>query len=151
MSHAEEFTPHVLAVYSAQTKYLALFELLKKLTIFPLCFLLPSQNSVDEKHRAKVYWDELVYAKNTEVRVNTIDVRKINKEDNKVTLLEMSCPWMENREAKDSKMTMRYAPLGCHSVACVSCELKMQKCRSGDDNIILDVLRGASMNTAKCI
>ena len=63
----------------------------------------------------------------------------------------MSCPWMENREAKDSKMTMRYAPLGCHPVACVSCELKMQKCRSGDDNIILDVLRGASMNTAKCI
>ena len=108
-------------------------------------------NPVDEKHRAKVYWDELVYAKNTEVRVNTIDVRKINKEDKKVTLLEMSCPWMENREAKDSKMTMRYAPLGCHSVACVSCELKMQKCRSGDDNIILDVLRGASMNTAKCI
>ena len=66
-------------------------------------------------------------------------------------LTKIKAAVMENREAKDSKMTMRYAPLGCPSVACVSCELKMQKCRSGDDNIILDVLRGASMNTAKCI
>ena len=98
MSHAEEFTPHVLAVYSAQTKYLALFELLKKLTIFPPLFSPTEPNPVDEKHRAKVYWDELVYAKNTEVRVNTIDIKKINKGDKKVTLLEMSCPWMENKK-----------------------------------------------------
>ena len=130
---------------------LFLFELLKRTDNIPPWFSPSEPKPVDENQRAKAYWDELVYAKNTEVRVNTIDVRKINKEDKKVTLLEMSCPWMENREAKDSKMTMRYAPLGCHSVACVSCELKMQKCRSGDDNIILDVLRGASMNTAKCI
>ena len=66
---------------------------------------------VDENQRAKAYWDELVYAKNTEVRVNTIDIKKINKGDKKVTLLEMSCPWMENREAKESEKTMRYAPL----------------------------------------
>ena len=66
---------------------------------------------VDEKHRAKAYWNVLVYAKNTGVRVNTIDVRIINKKDKKVTLLEMSCPWMENREAKESEKTMRYVPL----------------------------------------
>ena len=53
----------------------------------------------------------LVYLRNTEVRVNTIDARIINKEDKKVTLLEMSCPWMENREAKESEKTMRYVPL----------------------------------------
>ena len=111
MSHAEEFTPHVLAVYSAQTKYLALFELLKKTDNVPPLFSPTEPNPVDEKHRAKAYWDVLVYAKNTEVRLTTIDVRKINKEDKKATLLEMSCPWMENREDKESKKTMRYAPL----------------------------------------
>ena len=156
MSHAEESTPHVMAGCStlAQIKYLARHNSLwdaKKTDNIPPWFSPTEPKPVDQNQRAKVYWDELVYAKKTEVRVNTIEVRRINKEDKKVTLLEMTCPWMENREAKDSKMTMRYAPLGCHSVACVSCELKMQKCRSGDDNIILDVLRGASMNTAKCI
>ena len=98
-------------------------------------------NPVDEKHRAKAYWGVLVYAKNTEVRLTTIDVRKINKEDKKATLLEMSCPWMENREEKESKKTMRYAPLRRF-------ELKMQKWPRGD-NIIVDVFGGASMNTAK--
>ena len=87
-----------------------LLELLKKNTI-PPWFSPTEPKPVDENQRAKAYWDELVYAKNTEVRVNTIDVRKINKEDKKVTLLEMSCPWMENREAKESEKTMRYASL----------------------------------------
>ena len=86
-----------------------LFELLK--TIFPLGFFPTEPKPVDENQRAKAYWDEPVYAKNTQVRVNTIDVRKINKGDKKVTLLEMSCSWMENREAKESEKTMRYAPV----------------------------------------
>ena len=88
-----------------------LLELLKKKSTIPPWFSPTGPKPVDENQRAKAYWDELVYAKNTEVRVNTIDVRKINKEDKKVTLLEMSCPWMENREAKESEKTMRYAPL----------------------------------------
>ena len=66
---------------------------------------------VDENQRAKAYSDVLFYAKNTEVSVNRIDVRIINEEDKKVTLLEMSCLWMENREAKESEKTMKYAPL----------------------------------------
>ena len=116
MSHAEESTPHVLAGCSAlaQTKYLARHNSLwvaKKTDNIPPWFSPTEPKPVDENQRAKAYWDELVYAKNTEVRVNTIDVRKINKEDKKVTLLEMSCPWMENREAKESEKTMRYAPL----------------------------------------
>ena len=116
MSHAEESTPHVLAGCSAlaQTKYLARHNSLwvaKKLTIFPPWFSPTEPKTVDQNHRAEAYWDELVYAKNTEVRVNTIDIKKINKGDKKVTLLEMSCPWMENREAKESEKTIRYAPL----------------------------------------
>ena len=114
MSHAEEFTPHVLAVYSAQTKYLARHNSLwvaKKTDNIPPLFSPTEPNPVDENQRAKAYWNVLVYAKNTEVRLTTIDVRKINKEDKKATLLEMSCPWMENREEKESEKTMRYAPL----------------------------------------
>ena len=83
-----------------------LFELLKKLIIFPLGFLPPNENQ-----RTKAYWDVPVYAQNTEVRVNTMNVRIINKEDKKFTLLEISCPWMENREAKESEKTMRLVPL----------------------------------------
>ena len=112
MSHAEESTPHVLAGCSAlaQTKYLARHNSLwvAKKTDNILSWFSPTEpKPVDENQRAKAYWDELVYAKNTEVRVNTIDVRKINKDDKKVTLLEMSCPWMENREAKESEKIMR--------------------------------------------
>ena len=122
MSHAQESTPHVMAGCSAlaQIKYLARHNSLwdaKKTDHIPPWFSPTEPKTVDQNQRAKVYWDELVYAKKTEVRVNTIEIRRINKEDKKVTLLEMSCPWMENREAKDSKMTMRYAPLGCHPVA----------------------------------
>ena len=51
----------------------------------------------------------------------------------------------------DHEICATRLPLGCHSVACVGFELKMQKCRPGGDNIIVDVLRGASMNTAKSI
>ena len=90
---------------------LFLFELLKRTDNIPPWFSPTEPKPVDENQRAKAYWDELVYAKNTEVRVNTIDIKKINKGDKKVTLLEMSCPWMENREAKESEKTMRYAPL----------------------------------------
>ena len=116
MSHAEESTLHVLAGCSAlaQTKYLARHNSLrvaKKKNTIPPWFSPTEPKPVDENQRAKAYWNELVYAKNTEVRVNTVDVRITSKEDKKVTLLEMSCPWMENREAKESEKTMRYAPL----------------------------------------
>ena len=90
---------------------LFLFELLKRTDNIPSWFSPTEPKPVDENQRAKAYWDELVNAKNTEVRVNTIDIKKINKGDKKVTLLEMSRPWMENREAKESEKTMRYAPL----------------------------------------
>ena len=42
------------------------------------------------------YWDIPVYADHTEVRANRIDVRIVDKERKKVSLLEMSCPWIEN-------------------------------------------------------
>ena len=83
----------------------------KKTDNIPPLFSPTEPKPVDENQRAKAYSDVLFYAKNTEVSVNRIDVRIINEEDKKVTLLEMSCLWMENREAKESEKTMKYAPL----------------------------------------
>ena len=42
-----------------------------------------------------------------------LDARIINlhKEDKTIALLEMSFPWIENREAKESEKTRKYAPL----------------------------------------
>ena len=141
MSHAEESTPHVLAGCSAlaQTKYLARHNSLwvaKKLTIFPPWFSPTEPKTVDQNQRAKAYWDELVYAKNTEVRVNTIDVRKINKGDNKVRKTEKQ-------------------GVGEDHEICATSSVLSSRCRSVDPGVIIsitvDVLGGASMNTAKSI
>ena len=66
----------------------------------------------------------LVYLRNTEVTVNTIDVRIINKEDKKVTLLGMNCPWMENRED--------------HEI-CATSSVLSSRCRS-DPGVIISLL-----------
>ena len=88
-----------------------LFELLKKTDNIPPWFSPTERKPAGENQRTKAYWDVLVYAQNTEVRVNTMNVRIINKEDKKFTLLEISSAWMENREAKESEKTMRLVPL----------------------------------------
>ena len=62
-----------------------------------------------ENHRA--LWDVPDYVENAEVRANRIDARIINHAEKKITLLEMSCPWVENRCQKEAEMTRKYAPL----------------------------------------
>ena len=57
------------------------------------------------------YWDVQVFADETEVRDNRIDGRIVNKARKTVTLLEMSCPWVDNRDHKDGEKTMKYTPL----------------------------------------
>ena len=61
-----------------------------------------------KNQRAKAYWDVRVYANNIEVRANRIDARIVDKEKKKILLLEMSCPWMENRKAKETEKTLKY-------------------------------------------
>ena len=57
------------------------------------------------------YWDVLVYADHTEVRANRVDARIVDKERKTVTLLQMSCPWIENRKQKDEKKNPQVRPL----------------------------------------
>ena len=70
------------------------------------------------------------------VRANKIEAKVVDKERKRVAVMEMSCPWMENRAIKDAEKTAKYGPLRW--------ELKQQL--SGYEvkqfNIIIDVLGG---------
>ena len=82
-----------------------------------------------------------MFVENTEVRANRIDVRIVEKETKTVKIIEMSCPWIENRKQKNQEKTTKYAPLRW--------ELKQQ--HKGytikQYNIIIDVLGGYSSET----
>ena len=64
-----------------------------------------------ENEQATVYRDVPVYADHTEVHANPIDARTVEKENQIVTLLEMSSPWVENREQKEKEKTLKYMNL----------------------------------------
>ena len=65
-----------------------------------------------ENGSVQASWDVLAYADSTEVRTNRIiDARIIDKEQKRVLAIEMSCPWLDNREGKEMKKTQRYGPL----------------------------------------
>lgn len=51
-----------------------------------------------EGEKVTAYWDVPVFADQTEVRTNRIDGRIVDKARKTVTLLEMSCPWVDNRD-----------------------------------------------------
>ena len=64
-----------------------------------------------EDERAIAYWDIPLYADNTHLKANRIDATIVDKENKKVSVIEMSCPWVENREKKDAEKTTKYGPL----------------------------------------
>ncbi|XP_068691171.1 receptor-type tyrosine-protein phosphatase kappa-like [Montipora foliosa] len=91
--------------------------------------------------KARAFWDVPVFAGSTEVRANRIDVRIVEKETETVKIIEMSCPWIENRKQKSQEKTTKYAPLRW--------ELKQQHrgYTIKQYNIIIDVLGGYSSET----
>ena len=74
-----------------------------------------------------------------------MDARIVDKERQTVTLLEMSCPWIENRKQKDEEKTRKYAPL----------RWEIKKQYSGykitQINIIMDVLGGFSKGLSSSV
>jgi hypothetical protein len=62
----------------------------------------------DEVH---ALWDIPTYGDNHEIKANRIDAKIVNKKSKEVVILEMSCPWVENREKKDEEKTLKYGPL----------------------------------------
>ncbi|XP_022777438.1 uncharacterized protein LOC111318836 [Stylophora pistillata] len=121
----QESVAHVLAGCSAlaQTAYLTrhnasfkilFLELLRYhglLNTIPPWYSLTQPKPIDEGEKVTAYWDVLVFADQTEVRANRLDGRIVDKARKTVTLLEMSCPWVDNRDHKDEEKIVRYAPL----------------------------------------
>ena len=136
---AQESVAHVLSGFSvlAQTKYLSRHNAALKILFFELLKSYQLKPSY-ENEQATVYWDVPVYADHIEVHANRVDARIVDKENQTVILLEMSCPWVENREQKEKEKTLKYAPLRL--------ELKQQYpgYRINQVNIIIDVLGGYS-------
>ena len=98
-----------------------------------------------ENERAIAYWDIPLYADNTHVKANRIDATIVDKENKKVSVIEMSCPWVENREEKDAKKRTKYGPLRW--------ELKQRypEYHVRQFNIIVDVLGGYSRDVRKAL
>ena len=64
-----------------------------------------------ENERAKAFCDLPVYAENAEVKANRIDARVVDKKRKGVAMIEMSCPWMDNRSTKEAEKTTKYGRL----------------------------------------
>ena len=155
----QESVAHVLAGCSAlaQTAYLTrhnaafkilFFELLKDhglVETVPPWYSPTQPKPIYEGNRVTAYWDVPVFADQMEVRANRIDGRIVNKVRKTVTLLEMSCPWVDNRDHKDEEKTMKYAPL----------RLELKRQYPGFNivqyNIIIDVLGGYSKDLKKSV
>ena len=98
-----------------------------------------------ENERAIAYWDIPLYADNTHVKANRIDATIVDKENKKVSVIEMSCPWIENREEKDAEKTTKYGPLRWEL------EQRYPEYLVTQFNIIVDVLGGYSRDVTKAL
>ena len=58
-------------------------------------FMLRDNNN--ENEHATAFWDVPLFADTTQVKANRIDATVIDKTSKQVRVIEMSCPWLENR------------------------------------------------------
>ena len=98
-----------------------------------------------ENERVIAYWDIPLYADNTHLKANRISATIMDKENKKVSVIEMHCPWVENREEKDAERTTKYGPL------CWELEQRYPDYRVTQFNIIVDVLGGYSRDVRKAL
>ena len=98
-----------------------------------------------ENERAIACWDIPLYADNTHEKANRIDATIVDKENKKVSVIEISCPWVENREEKAAEKTTKYGPLRWEL------EQRFPDYRVTQYNIIVDVLGGYSRDVRKAL
>jgi len=147
-----ESVQHILSSCSAlaQTKYLQRHNNALKILFFEVLRSLDLISKVEpwysdakpkpkyENERAVAYWDVPLYADTTHVKANRIDATIIDHSNKQVKVLEMSCPWQENRESKDIEKTTKYTQLRLE-LANRYPEYKIKQY-----NIIIDALGGCS-------
>ena len=147
-----ESLPHILSWCSvfAQSKCVDRHNAALKVLFFEKCKDLKLSESVlpwyspvkpkpiYESDDAKAYWDVPVYTEHNFVKANRVDVRFVDNNAKQVWLVEISCPWIENRKKKAEEKTTKYGALRL--------EIKQQypgyKVEQWD--IIIDVLGGWS-------
>ena len=107
----------------AQTKYLQrrnsafqilFFEVLRSLDLITKVepwFSRVTPVPLYENEHATAFWDVPLLADATQVKANRIDATVIDKTNEQVRVIEMSCPQLENRESKDFQKTTKYSPL----------------------------------------
>ena len=109
----------------AQTLYLTRHNAALKILFFEMLMgyqlvdaISPWYSSVQPKplyqdDKATAYWDVPVFAEHLQVRGNRVDARFVDSENvnKEVMLIEMSCPWMDNRKQKEEEKALKYAPL----------------------------------------
>ena len=91
---------------------------------------------VYESNNAQAFWDVPLFAEHQDVRANRVDARIINHVSKRVISLEMSCPWVKNREKKKEVKTTKYGPLRWEL------KQKYQGYEVKQYNIIMDILGG---------
>ena len=91
-----------------------------------------------ENEHATAFWDVPLFAATTQVKAKRIDATAIDKTSKQVRVIEMSCPWLENRESKDFKKTAKYSQLRLYLTN------RYPENQVNQYNIILDVLGGCS-------
>ena len=120
-----ENVQHILSGCSAlaQTKYLQrhnnafkilFFEVLRSLDLITKVepwFSQVTPKPLCENEHATAFWDVPLFADTTQVKANRIDATVIDKTSKQVRVIEMSCPWLENKESKDFERTMKYSQL----------------------------------------
>ena len=97
--------------------------------------------SVYKSEQVDAWWDVPVYADHQEVRANRVDARIVNHESKKVMTIEMSRPWISNREKKSEDKTTKYGPLRWEQ------KEQYKGYEVHQYNIIMDVLGGWSDET----
>ena len=111
----------------------------------PPWYSLVAPKPVYESPEAQAYWDVPVYAEQSYVKANRVDVRFVDHRRKRVWAVEMSCLWLDNCRKKEREKTEKYAPLRW--------ELRKQypgyvveQC-----NVVIDVLGGWSKDLEKTI
>ena len=99
-------------------------------------FILRDNNN--ENEHATAFWNVPLFADTTQVKANRIDATVIDKTSKQVRVIEMSCPWLENRESKVFEKTTKYSQLRLELTN------RYPEYKVNQYNIIMDVLGGCS-------
>ena len=94
--------------------------------------------SLNESEDVQAYRNIPVFAEYNEVRANRVDARIVDHRAKTGTTLEMSYPWIQNREEKDEEKVLKYEPL------CWTLKQQFKGYKITRYNIIMDVLGGWS-------